>query len=113
IVVDAIFFAEQRALPFAGLVQEVTPGDVPVLLAPEAVIQGIVARLVVEAPDQAVAQRQSRDQREIALGDAEGHVRSRGVTPFGQELAAAIDDAGVAAARRYRSQHLIVRRFLS
>src|SRR5262245_31681706 len=113
IVVDAILLAEHRAVPFAGLGQEMSPGDVAVLLALEAVIEGVVSGLVVEAPDQPVAQRQPGQQGEIALGHAEGHVGPRHLAPFGQHFAAAIDDAGVAAARRHRPQHLVVGRLLA
>src|ERR1044071_1619461 len=107
-MVDTIFLAELRALPFAGLGEQMPPRDVAVLLALEAVIESRIARPVVEAPDQAVADGKSGQQRQEALGDAEGHVGACDVAPFGQDLAAAIDDAGMSAPRADRSQHLVV-----
>jgi hypothetical protein len=53
----------------------------------------IALHLVVEALDQPVADREAGQQRQETLGDAEGHVGAVGVAPFGQDLAAAIDDA--------------------
>ena len=113
VVVDTVFLAEHRALPFAGLGEQVAPGDVLVLRALEAVIECIVTGLVVEVLDEAVAQRQAGEQGEVALGDAEGHVGPGDIAPFGQDLAAAIDDAGMAAARRHRAQYLVVGGFLA
>jgi len=107
-VVDAVFLAEDEALPLAGLGQQMAPGDVLVLVALEAVVGDVAGDLVVEAPDQPVTQGQAREQGEIALGHAEGHVGAVGVAPFGDLLAALVDDARGAAARRHRSQHFVV-----
>jgi hypothetical protein len=113
VMVDAVLLAEHGARPFAGLGQQVAPGDVAVLLAGEPVVECVVGDLVVEAPDQPVAQRQPGEQSEVALGHAEGHVGTVDVAPFGDLLAAAIDEAGRPAARRDRPQHLVVRGLLA
>jgi len=51
-MVDAVFLAEDEALPLAGLGQQVAPGDVLVLIALEAVIADVACDLIVEALDQ-------------------------------------------------------------
>ena len=62
----------------------------------------VFADRLVDAGDEAVGDRQSGQDGEIALGDAEGHVGARGVAPFGDQAAALQDQAGRPAARHDR-----------
>ena len=102
VVVDAVFLAEQRALPFAGLGQQMPPGDVLVLLAGEAVIErrsrpALSSRSLISPSP--TARPASRARKLLAtLKVMSGRAD---VAPFGQHLAAAIDDA--ASGRRAAS----------
>ena len=129
--VGPVGLAPERALPVAGLPQQVVPGDGAVVRRVEQVDQvrlphpvGAIARGqgiveldrrdvfaggVVDAADHAAVERHADHARQQALGDAVGHVDARRLAPFGDDDALVDDDAGLVAAVLDRSDRLAER----
>ena len=93
--------APQRALPVAGLPQQVVPLDLLVVRRLEQidVRRHVVARVVVDVVDQPFLPREPDDRRQERLRDAVGDVDALRVAPLGHDVAVAGDEA----ARRPRS----------
>ena len=105
VVVDAVGFAPERALPLARLLKELTPGDAPVLRRHEALVGSRGNDWFVDVADQAAVDRHAGEHGEIALGDAEAHVGPPGVAPLRGNPPAANDEAVEPAARAHRAEH--------
>ncbi len=105
--VDEVGLAPQLALPLAGLGEQVAPGDAAVLRRVETAVRAIRPGRVVEAPDQAVLEREPGEQGEVALGDAEGHVDAPDVAPGPEHAAVPQNHAVGAAARPGRADDLV------
>ena len=108
-VVDLIGFFPQHAIPFGRLREEVAPRDLAVVRAVE--VAGLHGRAdaIIDAADETVADRDAREQREIALGDAEGDIGASRVAPLADNAAALHDHAGRSAARTHDARDLAPR----
>ncbi len=105
-MVDLIGLAEDLALPFARLLQQVAPGDLTVMRAGKDRAGDGGADRLVDILDQAIVEGDAGEHREIALGDREGHVGAGGVAPFGDDAPSLQDEAGRAAALAHRADDL-------
>src|SRR5207245_5208300 len=76
-----------------------------VLLGGEGVVGRVVAHGIVDRLDEAVRDGDAGQRREVALGDAEGHLHALGVAPVGHHAAAAHDEAARPATRPHRTEH--------
>ncbi len=88
VVLHLVGHAEALALPFAGLREEVLPGDRAVVRGIEADARQPVAHALARF-QQPARMRDAREQREVSLRDAEGLVRAIGFAPGGDFLACA------------------------
>ncbi len=110
--VDDVGLAEQRALPFRGLLQQVPPGDRAVVLALEAAIAHPVAHPRVQVGDQPICMGDAGQQGQVGFGDAEGRVHLARVAPARDNVTVAEDQAVRRAARADRADHRVVGRRL-
>src|SRR5437868_14030884 len=83
------------------------PRDAVIVRRVEAAIVDREAHLVVRITDQPAVPGETGEDREIALGDAERHVGSRGLSPFGDDMPAAHYKAVGAAAGAHRPERLV------
>jgi hypothetical protein len=84
--------APERALPLAGLLKQVLPGDLACVPAPElSEIDGLDHRLL--RAEQTVIGGHTCDQRDEALRGAVGHLGHLGVAPAGHLLPTVQDDS--------------------
>ena len=117
VAVDQIGLVPQLALPFRGLLQQVVPGDRVVVRRLEAAV--VVIDIGVRRTGSCTSRIRPRstgqtgEDRQIALGDAEGQVDLRGVAPLGDDHAAAQHQPVRAAARPHRPERLVPRRRLA
>src|SRR6185437_13153935 len=88
---------EANAFPLAGLREEVLPGDRAVVRRIEADAGKTLAQPLVGS-QQAARVRDAGEQCEIRLRDTEREVRTVGIAPRRDFLAADVDDARDAAA---------------
>ena len=109
VVLHLVGHAEALALPFAGLREQVLPGDRAVVLRIEADARQPVAHALARL-EQPARMRDAREQREVGLRDAVGLVGAIGLAPGGDFLAAHADHAGDAAARMHRPAQAVERR---
>src|SRR5215475_13077538 len=105
-VIDLVGLAPQLALPFAGLLQQVTPANGLIVGACEPGSIDAGADRLIHRRDQPVGNGEPREHRQIALGDAERHVLTPGVAPLCNNAAGLENEAGGAAARGNGSRHL-------
>src|SRR6266508_5036168 len=67
------------------------PRDRPVLWRLEGVVERVAPHQVVDAADQASSDGDAGQHGQVALGDAEGHVRAARVSPLGDDMPTAQD----------------------
>src|SRR5262249_8277903 len=67
----------QHALPFGGLLQQAMPSDRVVVRRVEAAIVHRPADRLMRITDQSAIPGEPGEDRQIALGDAEGHIGPR------------------------------------
>src|ERR1700693_2582644 len=113
VAVDQIGLAPQLALPFRSLLQQVAPGDAVVVRRVEAAILDRAPHRLVEIADQPAIPSEPGEDRQIALGDAEGLVDLAGVAPFGDDPALPQHQAVRAAAWAHRAERLVPGRLLA
>ena len=109
VVFHLVGHAEAFALPFAGLREQVLPGDRAVVLRIEADARQPFAHALARV-EQPARMGDAREQREVGLRDAEGLVGAIGLAPRRDFLAAHSDHAGDAAARMHRPAQAVERR---
>ena len=88
VAVDQVRLAPQLAFPFRGLLQQVMPGDPVVVRRLETAVIAIewgAAYRLVHVADQAAVDGEAGQDRQIALGDAEGQIDLRRVAPLGDD----------------------------
>ena len=105
-VVDLIRFSPQLALPFAGLLQKMAPGDACVVGTCEPRPFDRARDWLVDIGNETVGDGHARQNGKVALGDAEGHVGASGVAPLGNKATALQDHAGRVAARNHGADDL-------
>ena len=81
VAVDHVGLAEQRALPFGGLLQEMAPGDRTVMRSVESAIIHRGRHGVVQFRNQPVGDSNACKQAQIALGDREGEIDLTRIAP--------------------------------
>src|SRR5262249_55974189 len=91
--------------PLAGLLQQVAPRDAAVLRRDESIVGRGVGYPRVDAGDEPPRDGHTRQRREIALGDAEGHLDAIGLAPLGDDPPAAYDETARPTARPDRPEH--------
>ena len=106
VVVDGVRLVPHRALPLAGLLQQMPPRDASILVGCEIVVDRRRRYRLVEVTDQAARHGDAGQHGEVALGDAERHVGAPRVAPLGDEVARAQDEPVEVLARAHRPQHL-------
>src|SRR5712691_3102290 len=86
-----------------------TPGDRAILSRLKSVVERMAAYGVVDGPDQPAHDRDAGQRREIALGDAEGHVGTATVAPLGGDVPAAKDHAVRPTTGPHGTEHVVRR----
>src|SRR5271163_1134118 len=109
VAVDEIRLLPQHALPFRGLLEQMMPGDRVVVRRVKAAVLDRGTYRVIGIPNQTVIPGETGEDCKIALGDAERHVGSHRVTPFGDDPAAAQHEAIRRSARPHRSEGFVPR----
>src|SRR6267154_549577 len=113
VAIDQIRLAPQLSFPFRGLLQQVMPGDRVIVRRVEPAIVNGAAYRFVEVADPAAIEGEPRQDRQVALRDAEGQVDLPGVAPLGDNSAVAEDETVGAAARPHRPERLVPWRLLA
>src|ERR1700751_1631537 len=85
------------------------PSDTVVVRRVESPVIDRQMNLVVGIPDQPAIPSETGKDREIAFGDAEGHIDPRRVSPFSDDLTGAQYEAIRAAAGTHRPERLVPR----
>src|SRR5207248_7926026 len=110
VAVDRVRLVPQNAVPFRSLLQQVMPGDRVVVRRIETAVVDSDPDPFVWIFDQTVVPGETGEDREIALGDAEGHVDTRRVAPLGHDEPVAQQETVRPAARTHRPERLVPRR---
>src|SRR5215467_12513956 len=109
VAVDQVRLIPQHSLPFRGLLEEVVPSDRVVMRRIETPVVDPEADFLMWVADQPAVPGKAREDREIALGHAEGHVYTSGIAPFGDHKPAAQQQTVRSAARTHRPEGLVPR----
>jgi hypothetical protein len=83
------------------------PGDAVIARRVEAAVVDRETHLVVRVADQPAIPGETGEDREIALGHAERHVDPGGISPLGDDTAAAQHEAVGTAAGPHRPERLV------
>src|ERR1700704_2182589 len=89
------------------------PSDRAIARPVEPAVVDRAANRLVQIADQAAIEGEPGEDRQIALRDAEGQVDLPGIAPFGDDLAVVQHETVGSAARPYRPERLVPRRFLA
>src|SRR5438270_11245796 len=89
------------------------PGDRVIVRWTKAAILGRASHRLVHVTDQAAVKGEPGEDRQVALGDAEGQIAAGCIAPLGNDPAAAQNEAVRAAARPYRAERLVPRRLFA
>src|SRR5262245_62266310 len=109
VVVDLIGFFPKLPLPFAALLQQVAPANRRVVRAGKIRAVNAGADALIDAANQAVGDGKTRKNGQVALGNAERHVRPCRVAPLRSNAAPLEDQARGSPARRHRACNLAPR----
>src|SRR4051795_6615092 len=85
------------------------PGYLPVVITVEAAVLHRPANWLVKVANKPIHHRYAGDHREVALGDAEGHVDAARISPTGNDMSAAKKEPVRAPARLSGPEQLIER----
>src|SRR5262249_5587767 len=100
-------FLPQHPLPFRSLLQELMPGNRVVVRRIETAVIDREAYLLVGILDEITVPGETGEDREVALGDAERHVRAGRVAPLGDKQPVSQQETVRAAAGTHRSEGLV------
>src|SRR3984885_13412715 len=112
IAIDDVGLAEQRALPFGGLLQEGPPGDGPVMRTVEPAVVPRPPNRLVEFRYQPVSHGNAGQQAEIALGDRKSEVDLPRVAPVRNHRTAPQDQPIRTASWMDGPENFVMRRWL-
>src|SRR5256885_6965967 len=89
------------------------PGDRVIVRWTKAAILGRASHRLVHVTDQTAVEGEPGEDRQVALGDAEGQVDLPGIAPLRDDPAVAQHQAVRSATRPHRAERLVPRRLLA